>query len=105
LPIQGSERMEGRVPELMMVSQFVWDGETYTHLMVEKGVRGLPNLMGLRFLARHRVTFDFPNAMMYLKRNRSRPPSQDKALESLGAEWGGVAGRSQPTRPDCSELR
>ena len=43
----------------------VWDGKTYTHLRVEAGPN--PNLLGLRFLARHLVTFDFPNRTLYLK--------------------------------------
>jgi hypothetical protein len=42
----------------------VWDGQTYTGLFVGKG----PNLIGLRFLGRHVVTFNFPKGMMYLKR-------------------------------------
>jgi hypothetical protein len=41
-----------------------WDHETYTNLIIGKGF----NLIGLRFLGRHLVTFDFPRGMMYLKR-------------------------------------
>jgi hypothetical protein len=52
----------------------VWNGETYTNLLI-----GLDkNSIGLRFLARHLVTFDFPNKIMYLKRVSGNPlPSPD----------------------------
>ncbi len=42
-----------------------WDGETYANLIIRKG---RPTLIGLRFLARHQVTFDFPKGILYLKR-------------------------------------
>jgi len=49
----------------------VWDGETYTKLKV---VPNCPiNRLGLMFLARHLVTLDFPNQMMYLKKTSSGP--------------------------------
>src|SRR6266404_1856727 len=47
-------------------------GETYTNLMLSKcPLRiwfGHQNLIGLRFLARHLVTFNFPKRTMYLQR-------------------------------------
>jgi hypothetical protein len=46
----------------------VWDGETYTNLLIGKVPSQWPNMLGLRFLARHLVTFNFPKGMMYLKR-------------------------------------
>jgi len=53
-------------PKLEIVSfpSCVWNGETYTNLIVQAG---RPNLIGLKFLARHQVTFDFPRKIMYLK--------------------------------------
>jgi hypothetical protein len=49
----------------------VWDGETYTQLRV---VPNCPvNRLGLRFLACHLVTLDFPNQTMYLKKTSSGP--------------------------------
>ncbi len=55
----------------------VWDGETYTKLKVQTGENA--NRLGLRFLARHLVTFDFPRQTMYLKRTRIGPLSlEDK---------------------------
>ncbi len=44
--------------------QCVWDGDTYTNLVVGRGDNA--NLLGLRFLARHLVTLDFPNHAVYL---------------------------------------
>ena len=51
--------MELRLPEC------VWEGHTYTHLIVGKSKEA--NILGLRFLARHLVTLDFPNRKMYLE--------------------------------------
>jgi hypothetical protein len=57
----------------------VWDGQTYTDLDV--GTEG--NILGLRFLARHLVTFDFPRRTMYLKLATEGHPLLD--LEVKGA--------------------
>lgn len=54
------------IPKLIMVPNCAWNGESYTNVILEKG---RPTLIGLRFLGRHTVTFDFPNRMMYLKRS------------------------------------
>jgi hypothetical protein len=48
----------------------VWNGETYTNLLIGAG----GNVMGLRFLARHLVTFDFPKRTMYLHQTSVGPP-------------------------------
>ncbi len=50
-------------------------GATYTNLIVAEMPRKmpLPNLIGLQFLARHLVTFNFPKRMMYLKRTSAGP--------------------------------
>jgi hypothetical protein len=55
---------KGTAPGISIFPKCVWDGETYSNLVVGKGL----NLIGLRFLARHKVTFNFPKGMMYLKR-------------------------------------
>jgi hypothetical protein len=55
----------------LRVSQGVWDGETYTELKVGEGRHD--NRLGLRFLARHRVTFDFPDQMIYLHQTSIDP--------------------------------
>ena len=58
----------------------VWDGETYTNLTILAWPTHFehPNSIGLRFLARHLVTLDFPHQVMYLKRTRTGPlPDED----------------------------
>jgi hypothetical protein len=62
----------------------VWNGGTYTNLflgglglgLLERG--DVKNLIGLGFLSRHLVTFDFPHRMMYLKQTRSGPLVDEK---------------------------
>jgi hypothetical protein len=51
----------------------VWDGNTYTNLVIRRGPPDYPDWIGLRFLARHLVTFDFPHAAMYLKQTSTGP--------------------------------
>ena len=61
-----------------------WDGETYTNLVVKEAGSAVAgegaNVLGLRFLARHQVTFDFPNRTLYLRRESVGPPSNDHYL-------------------------
>jgi hypothetical protein len=49
----------------------VWDGEKYSHIKVAPIDH--VNVLGLRFLARHLVTLDFPNQKMYLKQTSVAP--------------------------------
>jgi len=49
----------------------VWDGERYSNIQVAPV--GHENVLGLRFLARHLVTLDFPNQKMYLKQTSVAP--------------------------------
>ena len=58
-------------------SKCVWNGETYTNLLIGAG----GNVMGLRFLARHLVTFDFPKRTMYLHQT-SVGPLVDENMEA-----------------------
>lgn len=57
----------------------LWNGATYTNLYLGGLAIGLlehgdvKNLIGLGFLSRHLVTFDFPHRMIYLKQTRSGP--------------------------------
>ena len=69
----------GATNDWMHLPQCVWDGQTYTDLDV--GTEG--NILGLRFLARHLVTFDFPRRTMYLKPATDGRPLPD--LEAKGA--------------------
>lgn len=58
----------------------VWDGRTYTNIYVRTWQcdTEAPNLMGLSFLARHLVTYDFPHRTLYLKQTRVGPlPDED----------------------------
>jgi hypothetical protein len=55
-----------------------WHGESYTNLII--GAVGHANALGLRFLARHLVTFDFPKQTMYLKQRRVGALAGDHSL-------------------------
>ena len=61
-----------------------WEGAIYTNLVVKEAgseVAGAgANVLGLRFLARHLVTFDFPNRMLYLQRQLAGPLPADRFL-------------------------
>ena len=50
-------------------SKSVWNGETFTNLLLGANA----NVIGLRFLARHLVTFDFPKRTMYLTQTSVGP--------------------------------
>jgi hypothetical protein len=64
-------------PEYASRSECVWTSGTYTNLLI--GHDG--NLIGLRFLARHLVTLDFPNRSMYLKQTISGPLDGDRFIQ------------------------
>lgn len=55
---------------ILCFSSCVWSGNTYTALVLDQGQ---PGSLGLRFLARHLVTFDFPRRTMYLKQTSAGP--------------------------------
>jgi hypothetical protein len=61
------------------LSEWVWNGETYTELNLRIGA----NVVGLGFLARHLVTFDFPRHTMYLKRVSAGPLWDEGLLAAL----------------------
>jgi len=65
------------------------DGETYTNVKV--GVSQHTDLIGLRFLARHLVTLDFPHRTIYLKRTSNGPIVGEHAIS---------AGRRIPDKSD-----
>jgi hypothetical protein len=60
--------VEGLVNRGVDLPECVWDGNTYTNISVGGAPSDAPSWIGLRFLARHLVTFNFPKAVMYLKR-------------------------------------
>jgi hypothetical protein len=53
----------------LRVGKCVWNGKDYTKLRIGTGW----NAVGLRFLARHLVTFDFPKRKVYLKQTSVGP--------------------------------
>ena len=71
-------------------SNSMWNGETLTNLLLGEG----GNLIGLGFLARHLVTLDFPNRVMYLKQTSVGPPT-DKNLETAEAFLNSLKNRGQ----------
>ena len=65
-------REHGAQPEgdkYARLSKCVWEDNSYMELRVAKG----GNALGLGFLARHLVTFDFPRRTLYLRRTTSGP--------------------------------
>ena len=60
----------------------VWGGQTYTNLMLTE----FANVVGLRFLARHLVTLNFPKRTMYLRR-RSVGALPDEGNSTGGPEF------------------
>lgn len=62
----------------MHLPERVWHGATYTNVIVRQHHN--KNVLGLRFLARHLVTFDFPQKTMYLKQV-SVGPRDDENIE------------------------
>jgi hypothetical protein len=68
MPISGAPK--GNIAEFADLPECFWDGEPYTDVVIGKGPA---NLIGMRFLARHLVTFNFPKGVVYLKRVSSGP--------------------------------
>ncbi|OHB64015.1 MAG: hypothetical protein A2Y77_16195 [Planctomycetes bacterium RBG_13_62_9] len=69
---------DAREPKVAYLPKCVWSGNTYTDLAIANGRHATEpdrggNLLGLRFLARHLVTFDFPRRTMYLKQRSTGP--------------------------------
>ncbi len=64
LPLLKDRVVQGTAPGVALFSQCVWDNESYTNLIIGKRL----DLIGLKFLGRHLVTFDFPGGRVYLKR-------------------------------------
>jgi len=55
----------------MYLPECHWNGQAYTNLIV--AAISHANLLGLRFLGRHLVTFDFPHQRMFLKQTSVGP--------------------------------
>lgn len=70
IPLLKDGKPAGTAPDLACFPSCLWEGTTYTNLVVGPG---RPDLLGLRFLARHTVTFNFPKRVMYLKATSPNP--------------------------------
>lgn len=73
-----SDPNDANEPRAACLAECVWNGECYRDLVLANGRNTKEsddgeNSLGLRFLARHLVTFDFPHRMMYLKKTRTGP--------------------------------
>jgi hypothetical protein len=62
-----SAQPNGKQPRTATLPTAVWNGRTYSSLKIRGGV----NSIGLRFLARHLVTLNFPGQTIYLQRLRA----------------------------------
>lgn len=65
--------VEGLVKAGVLLPGCTWAGNTYTNIAVARGRGSLPNWIGIRFLARHLVTLDFPSQMLYLRQTSTGP--------------------------------
>ncbi|HTV43488.1 MAG TPA: hypothetical protein VMF08_23195 [Candidatus Sulfotelmatobacter sp.] len=77
----------GDSTELAGFTNCIFAGQSYTHLTFNRWYSPWPDgdLIGLPFLARHLVTFNFPKRMMYLKQETSVPRLEDdfQAVEAV----------------------
>ena len=70
VPLMKDGVRAGEVPGMACFSTSIWDDLTYTNLVIQAG---RPELLGLKFLARHKVTFNFPKRVMYLLPTSAEP--------------------------------
>jgi hypothetical protein len=76
---------EGAIKGLAVIlPECIWEGETCTNLIV--AAVNHVNALGLSFLARHLVTFDFPKQTMYLKQTSGGPLAGDIMMEISDSE-------------------
>ena len=79
-----ADEIDGKPPGKALLPTCVWNGQSYTNLLIGHGV----NSIGLRFLARHLVTFDFPNRTLYLKKTTGDPLPSEERLQ----RWSSLKG-------------
>jgi hypothetical protein len=75
----------------------IWDGETYTKLKL--GTSRNANWLGLRFLARHMVTLDFPGQTLYLKRTSVGPLTLENRRPAGHSDRTGKPDRDSGSQP------
>ncbi len=76
----------GKPERLLHLPELDFEHHTYTNVILEDCASSSDqqmNLIGLRFLARHLVTFDFPNNQAYLKQNSIGPLIDTEAEAGL----------------------
>jgi hypothetical protein len=74
-----SHKTDGR--RKVELNEVIWNGCNYTNVILRQGSLAEGDLklaetrqvLGIRFLARHLVTFDFPRGKMYLKQTSTGP--------------------------------
>ena len=82
----------GRFPEC------VFGKETYRDLILDESV---PTAIGLRFLARHLVTFNYPRMKLYLKRRTREFPVDEDNMSGLSVAKKGQATVVQSVDKGC----
>ncbi len=97
LPLLKEGVVRGAAPGMALFSECVWDGESYTNLIIGKRF----NLVGLRFLGRHLVTFDFPKGTLYLRRAGADGAPKTVLLKATSANVGAANG-GQPIRSETN---
>ncbi|HUA64702.1 MAG TPA: retropepsin-like aspartic protease [Alphaproteobacteria bacterium] len=69
------------IPVAVPLKQCVWNGNTYTNLGIG---RDRMDRIGIRFLARHIVTLDFPDRKLYLKQITTGPRERTLSVHLPG---------------------
>jgi hypothetical protein len=73
-----TETATGAVVHRVLLPEVIFHGETWTNLSLSDFRDG--NLLGLRFLARHLTTLNFPKGTMYLQRVNDEAIAKDNDL-------------------------
>jgi hypothetical protein len=79
--LAGKNAVEGLA---QFLPECVWDGEVYSNLFVAAVENA--NVLGLNFFARHLVTLDFPNRVMYLKQTSVNPLTGYSSMKASNDE-------------------
>ena len=70
--------VEGLADRAVELRECAWEHNTYTNMIVGKAPDDSPSWIGLRFLARHLVTLDFPDRKLYLKQLSIGPVKENQ---------------------------
>jgi len=102
-----SNKTDGR--RKVELNDAIWNGCNYTNVILRQGSLAEGDLklaetrqvLGIRFLARHLVTFDFPGGKMYLKQTSTGPLAEGD-VEAVAAFLKSlkVAGKLQGSSPE-----